>query len=121
MNLKWIAVFLALSAPAALAAPVQITYRTYHYACQGGQKVSVAYVNYGKSGPMFAVLTWKGQQYALAEAISASGARYAGLAGPANVNTGLEWWEHQGQATLSTFINGDTTKTKVLLTCKAPR
>ena len=86
------------------------------------QTVSVAYANFGKDGPMFAVLTWKGQQYALAEAISASGARYAGLNGPDGARGGLEWWEHQGEGTLSTFVNGDTTRTKTLLSgCKVRR
>ena len=107
---------------ASLAAPVQISYRTFHYACRGMQTVSVAYANFGKDGPMFAVLTWKGQQYALAEAISASGARYAGLNGPDGARGGLEWWEHQGEGTLITFVNGDTTRTKTLLSgCKVRR
>lgn len=115
MRRNLIATLLALTATVATAAPVQVSYRTYHYTCQGGQNISVTYLNYGKTGPTFAALNWKGQAYALAEAISASGARYAGLNGPDGARGGLEWWEHQGEATLSTFIGGDTNKTKVLL------
>lgn len=96
--------------------PIQTISRTFAYTCDMGKKVIVTYVNYGKDGPTFAVLNWNGAQYGLAEAISASGARYAGLNGPAQARGGLEWWEHQGEATLSTFVNGDTAKTQALLT-----
>lgn len=65
---------------------------------------------------MFAVLKWTGVNFGLAETISASGARYAGLNGPADARGGLDWWERQGEATLSTFVNGDPTKTQALLT-----
>lgn len=122
------AALLALSATLASAAlvganaagrvspPTQITYRTFHYSCDAGRKISVAYVNYGMQGPTFAVLTWNGAQYGLAPALSASGARYAALAGPGGARGGLEWWEHGGEATLSTFLDGGTMKTKALLT-----
>lgn len=91
------------------------------FTCDGGRKISVSYVNFGKDGPLFAVLNWKGQPYGLAQAISASGARYASLFGPPG-SGGLEWWEHQGQATLSTFVSTDTRKTRPLLTsCKPDR
>lgn len=100
-------------------APPVATERSFSYTCDAGKEISVTYVDYRKNGPMFAVLKWNGVQYGLAEAISASGARYAGLNGPAEARGGLEWWEHQGEATLSTFIGGDTTKTQALLTgCK---
>lgn len=100
-------------------APPLATERTFAYTCDAGQKISVAYVDYGRTGPTFAVLNWNGAQYGLAEAISGSGARYAGLNGPAQARGGLEWWEHQGEATLSTFVNGDTTRPQALLTgCK---
>ncbi|MDL2343184.1 MliC family protein [Deinococcus sp. MIMF12] len=36
----------------------------------------------GEEGARFAVLRWRGQEHRLAQAISASGARYAGLSGP---------------------------------------
>ncbi len=101
-------------------APPIATERNFSYTCDAGNKISVAYLDSSKGGPSFAVLKWNGAQYGLAEAISGSGARYAGLNGPANARGGLEWWEHQGEATLSTFVNGDTTKTQALLTgCKA--
>lgn len=99
-----------------------ITYRTYHYSCDGGKKISAAYLNFGKDGPSFVVLTWNGQQYGLAEAVSASGARYASLYGPTVSGGGLEWWEHQGEATFSTFVGSDTRNTRPLLThCKPGR
>lgn len=101
-------------------APPAATQRNFSYTCDAGKKISVTYVDSSKNGPTFAVLKWNGVEYGLAEAISASGARYVGLNGPANARGGLEWWEHQGEATLSTFVNGDTTKTQALLTgCKA--
>lgn len=122
MNLKRTAAALTLTFASSLsvAAPVQLSYRTFHFTCQQGPKVSVSYLNYGKSGPTFAVLKWNGNQYGLAQAISASGARYAALYGGPN-NAGLEWWEHHSEATLSTFLNGDPNTTKALLTCKSPR
>lgn len=97
-----------------LAAPTPLTYRTFHYACDAGKAVDIAYVKVGTE-PMFAVLTWNGARYGLAQAISASGARYAALYGPAGARGGLEWWEHQGQGTLSTFVDGSL-KTRALLT-----
>ncbi|WP_189054033.1 MliC family protein [Deinococcus daejeonensis] len=109
---------LMLGVASAATPPVQVNYRVYQYACTGGQKVSVYYVQFGDQ-PMFAVLDWKGQKYGLAQAISASGARYASLNGPAGARGGLQWWEHQGTAELSTFTGNSTTTTKTLLTgCK---
>lgn len=108
--------------PVALAAtpPVQVTYRVLHYTCDAGKKLSVSYVKFGDQ-PMFAVLDWNGARYGLAQAISASGARYASLNGPAGARGGLQWWEHQGQATLSTFTGNSTVTTKTLLSgCKTP-
>ncbi|UBV43478.1 MliC family protein [Deinococcus taeanensis] len=112
---------LALPAAAVAATPpVQVTYHVFHYACSGGRNVDVSYVTFGDQ-PMFAVLDWKGQRFGLAQAISASGARYASLNGPAGARGGLQWWEHQGSAELSTFTGNSTTTTKTLLTgCKAP-
>ncbi|EYB68807.1 hypothetical protein DEIPH_ctg017orf0175 [Deinococcus phoenicis] len=118
---------LLLTAAAALlgsvgaAAPTSISYRTFHYTCDGGRKIDVSYVNYGKNGPLFAVLNWRGQQYGLSQAISASGARYASLYGPTTADGGLEWWEHQGQADLKTFVGTDTRDTRALLTNCKPR
>ncbi|GAA5513369.1 hypothetical protein Dcar01_02102 [Deinococcus carri] len=102
--------------------PTSISYRTFHYTCDGGKKISVSYVNFGKNGPLFAVLNWNGQQYGLSQAVSASGARYASLYGPTVSGGGLEWWEHQGQANLNTFVGSDTRNTRALLTgCKTRR
>ncbi|TDE87124.1 MliC family protein [Deinococcus sp. S9] len=96
-----------------------MTSRTF--ICDGSQKIRVAYVRVDQAGPSFAILNWKGQPYGLAQALSASGARYAGLFGPPG-SGGLEWWEHQGQATLNTFVSTDTRKTRPLLTsCKPDR
>ncbi len=106
----------------AFAVP-SITYRTFHYTCERGQKVSVAYARFGTAD--FAVLTYNGQQYALAPAVSASGSRYASLSGLTtrnSVGNGLEWWEAGGEGTLSTFTGTDTRSTKKLLGgCKVRR
>ncbi|GGL06535.1 MliC family protein [Deinococcus radiotolerans] len=111
---------LMLGVAGAATPPVQVNYRVFKYACAGGQNLSVYYVQFG-TDPMFAVLEWNGQKYGLAQAISASGARYASLNGPAGARGGLQWWEHQGTAELSTFVGNSTTTTKTLLTgCKAP-
>ncbi len=102
--------------------PASGTSRTLHYTCGGGQRISATYATFRRGGPTFVVLTWRGRQYGLAEALSASGARYASLAGPEGARGGLEWWEHQGEATLSTFVGTDTGQTRALLTgCRAGR
>ncbi len=103
------------SAALAVTPPTQVTYHIYQYRCDGGKKISASYVNYGKDGPKFVVLNWNGTQYGLAQAISASGARYASLYGPTVAGSGLEWWEAHNTATFSTFVGHDTSKTKVLL------
>ena len=105
------------------AAPLKLSQDTHVYACQNGQTVQVAYVRAdtaGQGGPSFAVLKYRGQSYGLAEAVSGSGARYVGHAG-LNTASGLEWWEHQGEATLSTFRGNDARTTSTLLTCKVAR
>lgn len=107
-----------IAAPASAAQP--ISYRTYHYTCDGGKKISVSYFNFGET--IFAVLNYAGRQYGLAQAVSASGSRYASLFGPvtkSSLGSGLEWWEWHGKATLSTFKGSDTANTTELLTnCK---
>ena len=105
------------------AAPLKLAQQAHVYACQGGQQVQVSYVSTGhanENSPMFAVLKYQGQRYGLAEAVSASGARYVGHAG-VNTASGLEWWEHQGEATLSTFRGDDARTTSTLLNCKFVR
>lgn len=122
-NLLLVAALLASAASVASAqrAPERISYRTYAYTCDGGKKVSVAYMTFGDVN--YARVTYAGHQYALAEAVSGSGSRYASLAGPytnGNVGHGLEWWEWKGKATLSSFNGTDTSNTTALLTnCKA--
>lgn len=104
------------------AQPQTISYRTFHYTCDAGRKVDVSYVNYGKNGPRFAVLNYAGRTYGLAEALSASGARYASLYGPDVSSGGLEWWEAKGEGTLSRFVGSNTNNTAALLTgCKLRR
>ncbi|MCP2013184.1 membrane-bound inhibitor of C-type lysozyme [Deinococcus sp. HSC-46F16] len=96
--------------------------RTFHYTCGGGQKISATYATFGPGGPTSVVLNWRGREYGLAEALSASGARYASRAGPEGARSGLEWWEHQGEATLSTFVGTNTGRTRALLTgCRTGR
>lgn len=122
MNLRNVALIVAaMLGGIGFAAPAAISYRTFHYTCAGSRKVSVSYVNFGGQGTQFAVLIWNGRQYGLAQAVSASGARYAALVGPAG-SGGLEWWEHQGEATLSAFVGTDTRVTRPLLTgCRTGR
>ncbi|MDP1913601.1 DUF4232 domain-containing protein [Brevundimonas sp.] len=81
------------------------------YACESGQSVTVAYPDTAT-----ALLTYKGQSYALRTVQSASGARYAG--------SGLEWWsatrDGSESATLSRLgPNGDV-GVAVLERCSRP-
>lgn len=110
---------LAGSAGAPVAAPIVLGHQSYSFTC-GKQAVKVTYVTTGteKSGnPVFMVLEYSGKTYGLAPAVSGSGSRYVGLAGLNNAS-GLEWWEHQGEATLSTFKGDNASNAKVILTCK---
>lgn len=77
------------------------------YQCDGGQTVGVRYVQSDDIG--FVVVRYQGQNYGLAPAVSASGSRFVGLDGQSTA-TGLEWWEHQGEGTLSSYdpLTGDT-------------
>lgn len=110
--------YAATTSTAAASAAIQpITYRTQHYTCDAGKRVSVAYVQFGAS--QFAAVNYAGQQYGLAQAVSASGERYASLYGLTTANSvgnGLEWWVAKGKGTLSAFQGSDTTNTKALLT-----
>lgn len=111
MTALTIAAAVLLSAPAHAAQPV--SYHTYHYTCQGGKKLTVQYVNFGKTS--FAVLNYAGGQYGLAQATSASGARYASLGAAGPFFNGLEWWEWHGKADLNAFTGSDTGKTRNVL------
>ncbi|WP_229723328.1 MliC family protein [Deinococcus aerolatus] len=104
-----------VNAAGGAAMPTPVSARTFHYTCDRDQQVSVAYVHYGADGPTFAVLNWKGVQTGLAQAVSASGARYSALSRSTGEGSGLEWWEHQGTATLSAFVDGGTLKSRPLL------
>lgn len=121
MNIKIIIALLTLvpnvgfaKAPALTSSPVHV------YTCDGGKKISATYLSYESDGPGFVVLMWNRQEYGLAQAVSADGGRYASLYGPTMGGNGLEWWEAQGSATLSTFTSSDTSQKRTLLTnCRA--
>lgn len=100
--------------------PLRLGQQTYTYACAGGQSVQVSYVTTGaqhSGNPTFVVLRYRGQSYGLAQAVSGSGVRYVGLAG-LTVGSGLEWWEHQGEGTLSTFRGDQASEAQPLLSCR---
>ncbi|HYD64821.1 MliC family protein [Azospirillum sp.] len=106
---------LSLVPAAAVAAPPE----TVDYVCRGGKTISATYLSHREVG--FVVLRWNGRDHGLAEAPSASGARYASMAGTTPEQPGLEWWEHKGEATLSAFTGKDFFDTKPLLTECRPR
>ena len=89
---------LALAALAALAAcstaSAPASGRT-DWRCDGGAAFSVRFS--GEEAHVFA----GGQLYELPVAVSGSGARYSG--------NGVEYWEHQGQATLNGARGGPYT------------
>lgn len=121
-SLLIMSLFAAATAQAGAAgtpALLKLGQQSYTYTCTGKQVVQVTYVTTGgehDGKPVFLVLTYKGKSYGLAEAVSASGSRYVGHAGM-NMN-GIEWWEHQGEGTLSTFKGDNASDAKALLTCK---
>lgn len=110
--MKKVLAFLTLASVlgTASAATHPITYRTYTYTCHGGHKLPVSYVRFGDVN--FAVISYKGERYGLAEAVSASGNRYVALA-PGN---GLQWWEAKGTGTFSAITSTDSTQTRNILT-----
>jgi membrane-bound inhibitor of C-type lysozyme len=96
-----------------------IVSRSVEYVCNDGQPVRATYLEYHGGSATFVVLHWNGNDYGLARAISASGARYAGLYGPTPSDDGLQWWEAKGEARLDAFTGRDFTDTRPLLTgCK---
>ena len=97
------------------SAGVEIS-RTVAFACDGGESISATYIDYQDGSTSFVVLHWRGKNYGLAQALSASGARYAGLYGPTPGGNGLEWWEAKGEARLGAFTGKDFTDTRTLLT-----
>ncbi|UFA51255.1 MliC family protein [Deinococcus radiophilus] len=85
--------------------------------CQGG-RVLVRYVQ--AHDLTFVVLRYQGQNYGLAPAVSASGSRYVGLAG-LDTASGLEWWEHQGEGTLSVYHPASGETAPLLAGCRLRR
>lgn len=106
---------LSLVPAAAGAAPPE----TVDYVCRGGKAISATYLSHGEIG--FVVLRLNGRDHGLAEAPSASGARYTSMAGTTPEQPGLEWWEHKGEATLSAFTGKDFFDTRPLLADCRPR
>ena len=114
-----------LSAAQAASPSYTFSYQTTHYVCQGGQRLDVSFVSTWPKGgpavngtaqvPLFALLNYQGQTYGLALAVSGSGARYASLYGPTAGGSGLEWWEHQGEGTLSRLTGKDAWATVPIL------
>lgn len=119
LALSLVAAGVAQAGSAGTPAPLKLGQQSYTYTCTGKQSVQVTYVTTGgehDGKPVLLVLTYKGKSYGLAEAVSASGSRYVGLAG-IDLN-GIEWWEHQGEGTLSTFKGDNASNAKAVLTCK---
>jgi membrane-bound inhibitor of C-type lysozyme len=96
---------------AVTAAELEIVTATYH--CERGVAVPVAYIN--TDGPGAVVLTVEGRQIALAQQISASGARFAWPSG----GSGYVWWSRGDSATLY-WHDGETGEEVALYTaCEA--
>ena len=115
-----VAVGAAQAGGTATPAPLKLGQTNYTYSCSNKQSVQVTYVTTGgqhDANPVFMVLKYKGKSYGLSEAVSGSGSRYVGHAG-LNTGSGLEWWEHQGEATLSIFKGDNSTNSTPLLTCR---
>jgi membrane-bound inhibitor of C-type lysozyme len=96
--------------------------RSVNYTCDDDQQIRAIYIEYAGGSATFVVLQWNGNDYGLARALSASGARYASLYGPTPNDNGLEWWEAKGEARLGTFTGENFTDTRPLLTgCRPQR
>ena len=98
-----------------------VTARTVAFACDSGRAISVTYIDYDRGSTSFVALHWNGKDYGLAQALSASGARYAGQYGPTESDHGLQWWEAKGEATLGTFTGKELMETRPLLTGCRPQ
>ena len=99
--------------------PADITSRTIPYSCDDGRMIAATYLSADSGSVSLVILRWDGKAYGLAQAISASGARYASLYGPTPADHGMEWWEAKGEARLGAFTGTDLTETRPLLTgCK---
>jgi membrane-bound inhibitor of C-type lysozyme len=95
--------------------------RSVGYVCNDGQQIRATYLEYRGGLATFVVLEWNGNEYGLARAISASGARYASLYGPTTGDYGLEWWEGHGEARLGTFTGKDFSEVRPLLAACKPQ
>jgi len=67
----------------------------FPFVCDGGVSFTIGFERDGE----VARLNAGGQTYELPQAVSASGARYANA-------DGVEYWEHQGEATLTGAAGG---------------
>lgn len=118
-------VFCPLSSCTSSGAPNEgyaVVSRSVRYVCNDNQQIRATYIDYRGGSATFVVLGWNGNDYGLARALSASGARYAGLYGPTPNDDGLEWWEAKGEARLGTFTGENFTDTRPLLTgCRPQR
>ncbi|MCA0175852.1 MAG: MliC family protein [Proteobacteria bacterium] len=107
----------AASAATAPQGPPPVVAQRHHYVCDGGERVQTD-VYLTEAGPSFIVLHYKGHRYGLAQAVSASGARYVGLVGT-NPEVGLEWWGKGNTAMLAEVNRQDIDDSRRLLDCKA--
>jgi membrane-bound inhibitor of C-type lysozyme len=101
------------------ATPEAKPIETINYACDNGMKIAAAYDN-GTANAEKVTLTIAGKTFTLDSAISASGARYASMAGM-NRDKALEWWSKGDEATLSEGPKDDKRLLKestIVATCK---
>jgi len=94
--------------------PADITSRTVPFTCDDGQKLSATYLSADSGAVSLVILRWDGKAYGLAQAVSASGARYASLYGPTPEDRGMEWWEAKGEARLGVFTDTERGETRPL-------
>ena len=73
-----------------------------NYVCEGHENERVAAAFYNQTDPKSAVIAFDGRQVIVLAAPSASGARYTG--------PDVEFWEHQGEATITAFGSKRTCK-----------
>lgn len=76
--------------------PGEVDEMTIDYACEGGQPMTVRYVN--GDATSLAIFDWQGQRYVASAAISGSGVRY--------VADRFVWWTRGEEATLFDELAG---------------
>lgn len=109
----------ALAGAAGGARPtLQVGPQTRVHACENGRDLRVHYVTIRSETGQTLVVVLEHQErlHSLLPAVSASGARFLGHPTPGR--PALEWWEHQGQGTLSAVATEDPTVTTPLLRCR---